>query len=303
MVTPRLTHTLHRTQFTPFSESNRRNLPPRLQMKVFSSTHDFDYSWDEVSTANWLKYCPWNKESSHVIAVDTLSREIHPRTGIVSIIPFSQQHSQPSLTPHLQLRTERLITCRQSAPKWLKHFLGGTEVSYVYEVSHVTPLVPGPPSTTTTTSYPSSISTSNTTSTSTPPISNTTTPTRTPTTAGPTSHHQQHTPQRTPNPTVRMASQNLTWSSILRVHETVTYTPHPTDPSHKTRFEQRASITALCGGWAKVREKIEGFTVERFGQNAERGRVGFEEVLEMSRKVFGEEAEGRSVPSVGGAVV
>jgi len=43
--------------------------------------------------------------------------------------------------------------------------------------------------------------------------------------------------------------------------------------------------------------------VERFGQNAERGRVGFEEVLEMSRKVFGEEAEGRSVPSVGGAVV
>ena len=53
------------------------------RMRVFSSTYTFDYSWPEVSTANWQKYCPWNKTSSHVIAVDTLSREVDPVTGIV----------------------------------------------------------------------------------------------------------------------------------------------------------------------------------------------------------------------------
>lgn len=52
-------------------------------MKFFSSTYDFDYDWNEVSTANWRKYCPWNKESEHVIAVDTLSRRVDAGTGTV----------------------------------------------------------------------------------------------------------------------------------------------------------------------------------------------------------------------------
>ena len=52
-------------------------------MKIFASTHEFDYSWEEVSTANWRKYCPWNDKSTHVIAVDTLERHVDPETGIV----------------------------------------------------------------------------------------------------------------------------------------------------------------------------------------------------------------------------
>jgi hypothetical protein len=52
-------------------------------MKVFSTTADFHYSWEEVSAANWQKYSPWNKETPHVIAVDTLSRTVDPSTGIV----------------------------------------------------------------------------------------------------------------------------------------------------------------------------------------------------------------------------
>lgn len=55
-------------------------------MKVFSSTCNFEYSWDEVSTANWRKYCPWNDKATHVVGVDTLSRTIDPKTGIVSPI-------------------------------------------------------------------------------------------------------------------------------------------------------------------------------------------------------------------------
>lgn len=59
-------------------------------MKVFSNNCTFDYSWEEVSTANWLKYCPWNDKSTHVIGVDTLSRHVDEKTGIVRIFPFTQ---------------------------------------------------------------------------------------------------------------------------------------------------------------------------------------------------------------------
>ena len=52
-------------------------------MKVFASNCTFDYSWEEVSTANWRKYCPWNDKSTHVVAVDILSRRVEPQTGIV----------------------------------------------------------------------------------------------------------------------------------------------------------------------------------------------------------------------------
>jgi hypothetical protein len=54
-------------------------------------------------------------------------------------------------------------------------------------------------------------------------------------------------------------------------------------------FEQQAKIIALCGGWQKIKSTIEEFTVERFGQNAAKGREGFERVLAISREVFAEE--------------
>lgn len=63
-------------------------------MKVFASTTDFDYSWEEVSTANWRKYCPWNEKTPHVIAVDTLSRTVDPETGIVSLAPSASVSSE-----------------------------------------------------------------------------------------------------------------------------------------------------------------------------------------------------------------
>ena len=84
-----------------------------------------------------------------------------------------------------------------------------------------------------------------------------------------------------------MVSTNLTWSNILSVRETVTYRPE----GNKTRFGQEAKITALCGGWQKIKTKIEEASVERFGENAIKGREGFESVLAMSRRVFGEEGE------------
>ena len=91
-----------------------------------------------------------------------------------------------------------------------------------------------------------------------------------------------------------MVSTNLTWSNIINCRETVVYAPaKPATPggNPRTQFKQEAKITALCGGWQKIRTKIEEASVERFGQNAVKGREGFESVLEMSRRVWGEERE------------
>lgn len=179
-------------------------------MKVFSNTETFNYSWEEVSTANWRKYCPWNEKSTHVIAVDTISRTVDPATGI--------------------LRTERLITCRQGAPEWLKNIIGCTEESQVLETSYVDPA----------------------------------------------------------NKTVTMVSANLTWSNLINVEETVVYKPIN---GQQTHFHQQAKITALCGGWQRIKNSIEDTLVKRFRENAAKGKEGFESVLAMSRRVFAEERE------------
>jgi len=179
-------------------------------MKVFSNDCTFDYSWEEVSTANWRKYCPWNDKSTHVIAVDTLSRQIDAKTGI--------------------LRTERLITVKQSAPKWLASLMGGNDTSHVFEISYVDPA----------------------------------------------------------SKQVTMTSSNMTFSNIVSVQETVIYKPLS---DTQTQFVQQAKITALCGGWQKIKNAVEDASVTRFSENARVGKEGFESVLEMSRKVFSEEKQ------------
>lgn len=182
-------------------------------MKIFQQTSEFDYSWEEVSTSNWRKYGPWNDRTPHVIAVDTISRKVDPDTGI--------------------LRTERLITCKQSAPSWVNSILGGQDTSLVYETSYVDPT----------------------------------------------------------NKKVTMCAMNITYADLLSVRETCIYQPASSAPDAKTNFIQRAEITAFCGGWQKIKNSIEQFTVERFQQNAQKGKEGFEKVLEMSRKAFAEQRE------------
>lgn len=179
-------------------------------MKVFSNSVTFNYSWEEVSTANWEKYGPYNDKSAHVIAVDTLNRHIDPATGI--------------------LRTERLITCKQAAPEWLKTIFGGMETSQVFETSYVNPA----------------------------------------------------------DKTVTMVSQNITFSNLVSVQETVVYKPIN---AKQTQFVQEARITALCGGWQKIKNGIEDTMVTRFKENAVKGKEGFECVLAMSRRAFAEERE------------
>jgi len=208
-------------------------------MKYFQQTVEFDYSWEEVSTSNWQKYGPWNEKTPHVIAVDTLSRTVDPVTGIVSLdifFTFTCPTRRHALTTH-QLRSERLITCRQNTPKWVNTILGigNNDNSMVYETSYVDPVA------------------------------------------------QKLT----------LCSMNVTWADLLNVRETCVYQPAPTSTQSTptTTFTQRAEITALCGGWQKIKNSIEQFTVERFQQNAAKGKEGFEMVLEKAREVFQEQRE------------
>ncbi|CCG81908.1 UPS-like protein C36.10 [Taphrina deformans PYCC 5710] len=169
-------------------------------MKIFENSCVFDYPWQQVSAAHWRKYP--NEKADHVVAVDTLRREYDAETGT--------------------LRIERLITCRQAAPRWIVKLVGGTEDSYVREVSEV----------------------------------------------------NLHTK------TLTLLSTNLTFSNIMSVQETVQYTPHPQAPGKRTLFRQDAKITAYGALSRFANNAMENFTIDRFKQNALRGRAGFETVLD-----------------------
>lgn len=84
-------------------------------MKIFSSSHIFNYNWEQVTAANWQKYP--NELSLHVVSVDTLNREIDVERQV--------------------LKTERLIACKQPIPRWIRSIIGGEECSYVRELSEV----------------------------------------------------------------------------------------------------------------------------------------------------------------------
>lgn len=84
-------------------------------MKLFTTNHYFNYSWEQVTAANWQKYP--NELSTHVESVDVLSRDID--------------------VERKTLRTERLIACKQSIPRWLSYLVGAEDHSYVREVSEV----------------------------------------------------------------------------------------------------------------------------------------------------------------------
>lgn len=77
------------------------------------------------------------------------------------------------------------------------------------------------------------------------------------------------------NKTLVMMSSNLTMNHLLLVNETVVYRP---GPLNTTTFTQSAEITAFKM-MSKICDKVEEWSVERFGQNAKLGKVAFESVL------------------------
>ncbi|VEU21739.1 DEKNAAC102246 [Brettanomyces naardenensis] len=86
------------------------------------------------------------------------------------------------------------------------------------------------------------------------------------------------------NRTVTMRSCNLTWGNLLKVWETVVYSPDSSDPFGRTKFRQEAEITAHLT-FQRVCDQIEDWSVDRFGQNAKKGKLGFDSVLENFAKL------------------
>ncbi|XDT40458.1 PRELI/MSF1 domain profile [Nakaseomyces glabratus] len=171
-------------------------------MRLFQNTCEFAYPWDQVTAANWNKYP--NEVSTHVVAVDVLRRELSASGR--------------------QLVTERLITVKQSVPRWVLLVVGASKQSYVREVSTVD----------------------------------------------------------LDTRTLTMRSCNLTFWNIMKVYETVKYMPDAVNPD-KTVFKQEAQIS-VCGTLGRFCNKVEEWSVQRFGENAKKGKMGFDLVL----KVFNE---------------
>lgn len=189
-------------------------------MKLFQNSYEFAYPWEQVTAANWRKYP--NEISTHVVAVDVLRRELDPSgTKLIS---------------------ERLITCKQSVPKWILMLIGGSDVSYVREVSTVD----------------------------------------------------------LETKTLTLRSCNLTCANLLKVYEIVKYMPHSDDPQNRTLFQQEAQITAYAA-ITKICNKIEEWSVQRFHDNAKKGKEGFDSVL----KVFNQhwEYKDRIVDDLGNSIV
>lgn len=82
------------------------------------------------------------------------------------------------------------------------------------------------------------------------------------------------------NRTLTLRSINLTMNQLLSVYETVTYKPNPLNARNSTLFEQEAQIKAYAN-FRRLCNKIEDWSVERFGSNAKLGKAGFESVLQQ----------------------
>jgi len=107
---PRSSHLFSKSGFW----RNCRLSAQTVKMKIFEASHVFDHSWDQVSAGIHKKYP--NEVSTHVVAVDVLNRE---------------------LTKNGNLHSERLLTCRQNAPRWIVAMFGGNQDAYVREVSEI----------------------------------------------------------------------------------------------------------------------------------------------------------------------
>ncbi len=73
-----------------------------------------------------------------------------------------------------------------------------------------------------------------------------------------------------------ITSVNLTLSDFATCYESIRYVPAP---GNRTTFTQTAEIQARMALWRSVADKLEGWLVQRFEQNAHLGKIGFSDVL------------------------
>ncbi|MBW0516307.1 hypothetical protein O181_056022 [Austropuccinia psidii MF-1] len=82
-----------------------------VMVMVFTAHHAFPFPFRDIAHGIWHKYP--NDYSSHITSVDVVDQ---------------------SFLPNGTIRTERLITIRQNAPRWIMKLVGSSEDQYVREV-------------------------------------------------------------------------------------------------------------------------------------------------------------------------
>ena len=76
--------------------------------------------------------------------------------------------------------------------------------------------------------------------------------------------------------TATITSVNLSLSQFATCYENVRYLPAS---GNRTAFTQTAEIQARMTLWRSAADRLEGWLVQRFEQNAQLGKVGFSDVL------------------------
>jgi hypothetical protein len=76
-----------------------------------------------------------------------------------------------------------------------------------------------------------------------------------------------------------VTSVNLSLSQIATCLERIRYSPSPSSPFERTSFTQTAEIQARMAVWRSVSTRVETWLAERFEQNAQKGKIGFSDVL------------------------
>jgi hypothetical protein len=76
--------------------------------------------------------------------------------------------------------------------------------------------------------------------------------------------------------TMTISSVNLSLSQFATCHEKILYSPAP---DGRTAFQQTAEIQARMMMWRLAADKFENWLALRFEQNAQKGKVGFADVL------------------------
>ncbi|KAF8845365.1 MSF1-domain-containing protein [Paxillus ammoniavirescens] len=76
--------------------------------------------------------------------------------------------------------------------------------------------------------------------------------------------------------TATITSVNLSLSQFATCFERIQYSP---TSSHQTSFTQTAEIQARMAMWRAMTDRLEGWLVQRFEQNAKLGKAGFSDVL------------------------
>jgi hypothetical protein len=195
-----------------------------FMVKLFNRTSIFDYSWDKVASAHWLKYCPDQDHTPHILHVDYLDRFVD-----------SNGH----------LHTSRLLTCKQNIPEWLlkiTNILGIDSFNSTLLVKEDSIVDPS-------------------------------------------------------NKSLIMKSTPLVLPEFAEFQEVCVYTKSP-NSNNSTTLTQHVKIS-LCqrdnedgfGFWKRMVQKVEEWCINRFEQNAERGRVALEEaLLKLSNTLASEES-------------